>query len=142
MTLIVDAAPLVAAADRRDARLPTVAWVLEREPGEIILPSVVMAEVDYLVGERIGRHARRAFLSDVARGRFRVESLLADDYQLVLNLDEQYADLADLSVVVLAQRFRTRRILTFDERHFRALRPLDGGAFTLLPADEPTLRAR
>jgi uncharacterized protein len=39
--------------------------------------------------------------------------------------------------VILAGRFETRRILTFDERHFRALRPLDGGSFTLLPADLP-----
>lgn len=43
--------------------------------------------------------------------------------------------LADLSVV-LARRFGTRRIPTFDERHFQAPRRLDGGAFTLLPADE------
>ena len=39
-------------------------------------------------------------------------------------------------MVVLARRFGTRRILTFDERHFRTLRPLDGGAFTILPSDE------
>jgi hypothetical protein len=28
-------------------------------------------------------------------------------------------------------------LLTFDERHFRALRPLNGGRFTLLPNDAP-----
>jgi predicted nucleic acid-binding protein len=37
--------------------------------------------------------------------------------------------------LVLAARHRTKRILTFDERDFRRLRPLDGGSFTLLPAD-------
>lgn len=42
---------------------------------------------------------------------------------------------ARLSVVVLAKRFRTRRVVTFGERHFRALRPLQGGSFTLLPVD-------
>jgi len=26
--------------------------------------------------------------------------------------------------------------MTFDHRHFRAVRPLQGGAFTLLPDDE------
>jgi hypothetical protein len=37
----------------------------------------------------------------------------------------------------LAGRYRTRRLLTFDERHFRALRPLGGrGQFKLLPIDE------
>jgi hypothetical protein len=37
--------------------------------------------------------------------------------------------------VIVAERFGTRRLLTFDERHFRKLRPLGGGHFTLLPAD-------
>jgi hypothetical protein len=38
-------------------------------------------------------------------------------------------------VVILAHRFRTRRLLTFDERDFRAITPLSGGSFTLLPRD-------
>lgn len=41
--------------------------------------------------------------------------------------------LDDADAVVLAARLRTRRILTFDERHFRAVRPLQGGLFELLP---------
>lgn len=146
MTLVADAAPLVALLARSDPRRHAVRLVLRREPGEIILPAPVSAEVDYLVGQRLGRVARRAFLADLAARKFRVECLEPDDYELVLRLDERYADLdvglADLSVVVLARRFGTRRILTFDERHFRALRPLDGGAFTLLPADEPPPVAR
>lgn len=44
--------------------------------------------------------------------------------------------LADLSVLAVARRFNTLRILTFDERRFRTLRPLDGGSFVLLPAVE------
>ena len=43
--------------------------------------------------------------------------------------------LADASLVVLAERYDTRRILTFDERAFRVVRPLQGGHFTILPAD-------
>lgn len=58
----------------------------------------------------------------------------------MVDLEARYHDLdaglADLSVVVLAARHRIRRVLTFDERHFRALRPLSGGHFTILPADE------
>jgi predicted nucleic acid-binding protein len=66
------------------------------------------------------------------------------EYEMVLQLDRQDADLdvglADLSVVVLARRFGTRRLLTLDERHVWTLRPLDGGTFTLLPADERLAR--
>jgi len=36
---------------------------------------------------------------------------------------------------VLAARHRTTEVLSLDERHLRAVRPLDGGAFRLLPAD-------
>jgi predicted nucleic acid-binding protein len=38
-------------------------------------------------------------------------------------------------LVVLAQRHGTTRILSFDERAFRAVAPLQGGSFTVLPAD-------
>ena len=43
--------------------------------------------------------------------------------------------LADASVAVLAGRLGTTRVLTFDQRHFRALAPVQGGSFTILPAD-------
>ena len=109
------------------------------EPGSLIVPAPVSAEVDYLLGQRIGRVARRAFIEDIASGRLRVVCLDEAEYAAGLDYDAQYADLdvglADLSVVLLAHRFATRRVLTFDERHFRTLRPLNGGRFTLLPAD-------
>ncbi len=41
--------------------------------------------------------------------------------------------LADASMVVLAQRYRTRTILTLDHKHFSVLRPLGGGLFKIVP---------
>ena len=41
--------------------------------------------------------------------------------------------LADASIVVIAARAGTNRVLTLDGRHFRALKTLPGGAFELLP---------
>jgi predicted nucleic acid-binding protein len=139
VTLIIDAAPLVALGDRRDPLHQAVLQTLESEAGELVVPAPVSAEIDYLLRSRGGRDAARRFLRDVAEGRLQVEGLDREEHGIVLDLDNRYADLdvglADLSVVVLAQRFRTRRLLTFDERHFRTLRPVAGGAFTLLPAD-------
>ena len=140
MTLILDAAPLVALADRRDPIGQRIETVLQQESGELVVPAPVTAEVDYLLGRRLGRRARVAFLEDLAAGRFTVGCLEPDDHGVVVDLERRYADmdvgLADLSVVVLAERWSTRRLLTFDDRHFRALRPLGGGLFTLLPVDE------
>ncbi len=140
MTLVLDTAPLVAVADRRDPMYSHVHAILRDEPGELVIPAPVTAEVDYLLGRRLGRVARLAFLDDLAAGRFTVVSLDADDHGVVVDLERRYEDLdvglADLSIVVAASRYRTRRLLTFDKRHFRALRPLSGGQFTLLPMDE------
>ncbi len=43
--------------------------------------------------------------------------------------------LADASIVVLAERYETNRVLTLDHRHFRALRTSRGTPFAVLPAD-------
>ncbi len=83
----------------------------------------------------------RNFIADIAGGRFHVECLAEAEYPLILSLMDRYQNLdpglADLSVVVLAYRLNTTRILTFDQKHFRAMTPLQGGSFTLLPFDEP-----
>jgi predicted nucleic acid-binding protein len=139
VTLIVDAGPLIALVDRRDPLQPVVERILGHEPGQVVVPAPVTAEVDYLLRKRLGRVAREGFFAELARGVLRIECLHPADYGLLVRYDRQYADLdvglVDLSIVILARRFETRRILTFDERHFRALRPLDGGHFILLPRD-------
>jgi predicted nucleic acid-binding protein len=139
VTLILDAAPLVALADAREPKLEALLRIRGEEEGPLVLPAPVASEVDYLLGVRFGEAARRAFLSDLAAHRYDVACLDAGDYRSVAELDARYADLglglADCSVVVLAERYETRRLFSFDERHFRAVAPLQGGAFELLPAD-------
>jgi predicted nucleic acid-binding protein len=91
------------------------------------------------LGQRFGAPARRAFLEDLSARPYETPGLDSRDYETALELDSRYADLklglADLSVAALAGKLGTRRLLTFDQRHFRVVRPLQGGAFVLLPAD-------
>src|SRR2546430_350991 len=116
---------------------PRIEKLLRDEAGELFAPAPATAEVDYLLGRRLGRSARLAFLEDLAAGRFTVASLNPGDFSVITDLERRYADLdaglADLSAVVVADRYGTRRLLTFDERHFRAIRPLSGGHFELFP---------
>jgi uncharacterized protein len=139
VTLVIDAAPLVGLADEREPRRDEVLDILRAERGGLFVPAPVTAEIDHLLGQRFGAPARRAFLEDLAARRYESPGLEARDYATALEVDRRYADLdlglADLSVVIVAQRVGTRRILTFDHRHFRAVRPLQGGAFRLLPDD-------
>lgn len=104
-----------------------------------VLSPFVLAELDYLLATRVGRAAERALLSEVARGVYRLEALDADEISAAERLIGRYSKLdvglADASVVVLANRYGVRDLLTLDERHFRALRGPGGRPFRLLPAD-------
>ena len=139
MTLLLDAGPLVALADPHEPQRDAILDILTSERGELVIPAPTTAEIDYLLGRRFGSAARRAFLSDLAAGRFSVACLERADYATVIDLDARYAalglGLADCALVTLAARHRTTRIVSFDERHFRAVAPLHGATFTILPAD-------
>lgn len=139
MTLLIDAAPLVAIADPREPLREMIRDILTDSPDPLVIPAQVTAEIDYLLGERFGHRARRAFLRDLAAGRFVVPTLDREEYATIVELEGRYEDLApglaDCALVTLARRYRTTRLLTFDERHFRAMAPLQGGAFVILPAD-------
>jgi hypothetical protein len=139
VTLIVDAGPLIALADDDDPRVDLVRDVILEERGDLVLPAYVAAEADYMITTRIGPSAEQIFLRDLASGLYLVEAMTSDEHELAVEVDSSYPGLglADLSIVVLAARHDTNRILTFDDRDFRRVPPIQGGAFTLLPADEP-----
>lgn len=139
MTLVIDAGPLVAFGDANDPHFPKIDRLLRTVDGPLVIPAPVTAEVDHLLGRRLGRGPRRSFIADLAAGRFTVACLEREDYATIGDLEARYADLelglTDCALVVIANRYGTDRILSFDERHFRAVTLLGGGAFTILPAD-------
>lgn len=75
-----------------------------------------------------------------ADGAYELVNLDGAEVGTCLGLIKRYRDLniglADASVAVIAAKFRTTRLFTRDHRHFRAIKPLLGKHFTLLPADE------
>lgn len=139
MALILDAGALYAQADRADPGHAAVVEILKGERGPLVTSEVAVAEADYLILNRLGIDVELAFLDDLAEGTFLVECLTRDELGLARELARRHRDLelglADVSLAVLARRYRTRRIVTFDERAFRTVTPLQGGSFTILPAD-------
>jgi uncharacterized protein len=78
----------------------------------------------------------------VAAEAYELPEWTAADHSVALDVinknsdDGNYIGIADAANVVLADRYRTTRLLTLDQRHFRRLRPLWGADhFTLLPYD-------
>ena len=137
--LLFDAGALAASVDRRESRHEAVRKIIEAAEQPLVTSQIVLAEVDYLLLTRGGVDVESVFLADVAAGAYTAECLSAEElhlaHQVVLRHRDLEVGLADASMVVLAARFGTSTIVTLDERWFRAMQPLAGGHFTLLPAD-------
>ena len=139
MALIVDAGILYAQADRSEAHHAGAVDLLANERGALVTSELVVAEADYLIRTRLGIDAELAFLEDLAEGTYAVDCLnraeLAQARDLALRYRDLKPGLAACSLVVLAHRYKTRRLATLNQRDFRQMAPLQGGSFQLLPAD-------
>ncbi len=86
----------------------------------------VLAEATYLFGKRLGTGYASALMDEVSAGGIGVWDLPRASYARVPVLMRKYAalpmDLADASLVLLAESLGHGRILSTDERDFRAYR--------------------
>ena len=142
MALVVDTSAIVASLDEAYAEHEAVAAILASETGTLAISPMVVAEADYMLYTRLGAAAARQFAADIAAEAYDLAEWTADDHAVALDVinrnsdDRNYIGVTDAANVVLADRYRTTRLLTLDQRHFRRLRPLWGADyFTLLPYD-------
>jgi predicted nucleic acid-binding protein len=137
--ILLDTSGLLAAIDASQHDHRAAAAALTRVTPPLLLSPFVLAEIDYLLATRVGPHAERALLDEVARGAYHLAPFDAVDVAGAKEVIERFSDhdigLADASIVVLADRHRLVDVLTLDERHFRTLRTSAGRAFRLLPVD-------
>ena len=135
--IIVDTSGLIAFFSESGSQHEEVAaWVDQNDQVMVVSP-YVLAEVDYLVATRRGVDAELAVLEELSGGAYDLAAMGVEDVAAARQVVERYRDLgiglADASLAVLAQRYRTRTILTLDRKHFSVMRPLDGGAFEIVP---------
>jgi predicted nucleic acid-binding protein len=137
MAAIVDTGYLYALADTRDKNHSTALGVAQTFQELIVLPTVVLPEICYLIGKRMGHRTMRRFLSGVVAGNMRIEQITSKDLLRVVSILDKYADsgvdLVDATIMALSERLGITRILTTDQRHFRLFRPKHCVAFELLP---------
>ena len=111
--------------------------LLEEHPGPLFVPVLVVTEVAYLVGSRLGSDAEVRFLGDLAAGSLLAEPVSAGDWLRIAELVALYRDLplgtVDASVVAAAERLNLTQVATLDHRHFSVVRPSHVAALELLP---------
>ncbi len=138
--ILCDTGPIVAAAVRSDARYhqcTELFTALRLSDRRLLVPMTVVAEVGYLLEQRVGPALESAFLDAVGNGDFEAVPLEKADFIRMAELVRQYHDLplgtTDASVIALAERLGVQEVATIDRRHFTVVRPRHTDALTLLP---------
>ncbi len=134
-SVLADTSGIIALLNRKDCHHESVLKVIESE--DIIIPSVILPEVDYLSTKYLGNLAFSVFMEDLLGGYFSYLSVETRDLQRALEIMNQYKDvylgIVDSSIVSLAERYEIRKILTLDRRHFSLIKPKKINYFELLP---------
>ncbi len=137
MALVLDTGPVFASLDRRDPDHLACRRLLESTTEQLVIPALVLVEVEQLVHARLPATAFNALLDDIGAGACRLEWLDAADLGRVRYLCERYADarigIVDASVLATVERLGEPKLATLDRRHFTLLRPRHVSALTLLP---------
>lgn len=137
MSLILDTGPLLAALDAADPDHGPCARLVSDAREDLVIPVLVLAELDYWCARRLGPDAWLIFLDDVLGGAYRIEPPTHADLARSRELQATYQDLSigvvDATVIALAERFGETKVATLDHRHFAAVRPAHTSAFELLP---------
>lgn len=132
---VADAGALYAAADSGDPDHRACLEQLQRSDLRVVIPALVVAEVSYLLGARLGPRADATFMRALATED--VEPPTSEDYVRIAQLVDDYADFplggVDASVIALAERLDTATVITVDRRHFTTVRPAHREALELLP---------
>lgn len=125
MAVLLDTGILYAYYDRQDSWHRRAAKVFAAAGGGLIVPAPVISEVDYLLGQRLGRDARSVFYEGLAGGYYFVADLPVDRYGRVAELNRQFPELdlgfVDAAVVAISEALTLPRIATTDRRHFEPL---------------------
>lgn len=118
--LTLDTSGLVALISSADRHHRAAVDAFQRDNGPYIIPLAIMAEIAYIIEQRIGSALMLTLLEDVQSGAYQLDAE-AGDLPRIAQLVRRYADLrlgfADSAVVACAER-RGGRVLTTDHRHF------------------------
>jgi predicted nucleic acid-binding protein len=116
--ITLDTSAILALVDRREPHHEAAVAALDAERGPLLIPVAILAEIGYLLEQRLGQPVLDVFLEDVAAGAYTLDCG-EGDIARIRALTARYAGLplglADAAVVACAER-TGGRVLTLDRR--------------------------
>jgi predicted nucleic acid-binding protein len=137
VALVCDTSVLLAGLDGADPAHERCAALIEAATETLVVPTLVLSELDYWCHERLTAAAWLSFLEDTIGGAYRIEHPTQGDLERALELQRTYSDLevgvVDASVLAVVERLGEPKLATLDHRHFSVMRPRHLEALRLLP---------
>jgi uncharacterized protein len=137
VALVLDTGPLLAALDAADPDHEPCAALIVDAREDLVVPTLVLAELDYWCHKRLGADVWLTFLDDLLAGAYRAEHPTGPDLTRCRELQTNYAELGlgvtDASVIALVERLGEPKVATLDHRHFGVVRPAHVEALELRP---------
>ncbi len=137
MAVILDTSAIVALTDADDPSHRAVNNVLATTKELFVVPLPALTEVDYLIARNVGPSSALAVMRLLVTGDIVIDHLTHADLERATELMRVYADsyigFVDSTIIALAERLNSTRIVTLDRRHFTFVRPQHCTHFDLLP---------
>lgn len=119
-SILIDAGPLIALFDKDDKYHQQVKEFIKRYTGRLITTWPVITEVTHMLD--FNQQAQIGFLQWIDRGGLAVEEALFEHIGRIIQLTEKYQDLpmdlADASLVILAEKLAITEIVTIDSDYY------------------------
>ena len=135
--ILTDAGPLIALIDRGESDHDACVTCLAEFSGPMLTTWPAFTEAMYLLGEANGWRAQTALWEMVEQGNLEVALQGPEHYSRMRSLMQKYQDrpmdLADASLVCLAEQLGVRDIFTLDRNDFQTYRLHGRHAFQLWP---------
>jgi uncharacterized protein len=137
LTAVIDAGIIYSLVDSADTAHDRAVTALQAEAQAIVVPQVIMPEICYLIGSRLGAAQETAFVRYLVDSDWRLEPLTDADLARVIGLMSEHATSAigfvHAAVAATAERMAATRIYTLNRHPYQQIRPLHTDHFELLP---------
>ncbi len=136
MQIILDTSAVIGLMDKKYKKHENLKTIFTKKDNLYILPSTAIGEICYMLNSRFGNKIELIFLEEIIKTGFQLELLKDMDIVRIIEILKKYDTLnigyVDASIVAIAERLKTNKILTLDRKHFEIIIPRGFDRFDIL----------